>query len=767
MSVATAPARERDLDASTLPLGLLAEAALTVVAVVSVLSLRRVFLGTEWFATLALQVIGAHAVAALLRRRGTSTTVSVLGTLAAGTLAVSWAYAGGQTTYGIPTPATLHHLGTAMSDAFSAFGDVKAPTDALEGFLVATAIAMWLGSALADWAAFRVDATVEALLPSATLFVLGAVLGADIDRVLLTGLWIAAVFAFVLFRRADRLGRTAAWVGDRRAVGPRTMVVLGAGLALAAVTVAALVGPRLPGAESTAILSLRDIGDNGPGTRVTVSPLVDIRSRLVDQANVEVFSVRSPVRDYWRLTSLDRFDGRIWSSNGSYGKASGALDQGVPVSGERLTFEQSFQISALSQIWLPAAYEPQAIRSPTPVRYDEVSGTLIVDTGVESADDLNYVVTSALPELDAAQLATASEDIPSDIADTYLDLPADFPQSVRALAQQVTQDARSRYEAALLLQNYFRDGFDYDLDVGSGHDDRAMERFLFEVKRGYCEQFAGTYAAMARSLGIPARVAVGFTQGIADPSDPELYRVYGQNAHAWPEVFLGEYGWVKFEPTPGRGAAFSQAYTFVPEQQVAPGGDPTVPTTAATPPSVPSDSPAGTIPQADPRNPDDFLGGSGGGVEAATPNPWPLRLALAALAFVAASLLYVIVVLVVTVLRRRRRRRAAVEVDQQVALAWDDSIRALRAAGIPVRAAETQRETADRVAARLPSLEVPVRTLAGAVQDVTYAPRPAEPEVGVMALELAAEIEGGARTSMTRTERFRSRFHPQRLLDRG
>src|SRR5690606_29712826 len=222
-----------------------------------------------------------------------------------------------------------------------------------------------------------------------------------------------------------------------------------------------------------------------PGTRVTVSPLVDIRSRLVQQANVEVFTVRSDQRAYWRLTSLDRFDGSIWSSNGSYGKSSGDLDDGVPVASERLVFDQQFTISALSQIWLPAAYEPQRVEVEQPVRYDEVSGTLIVDTEVPTSDGTAYLVRSALPQHQPDALSGASPEIPTDIAERYLALPADFSPDIRALAAEVTAGSASGYEQSLRLQDFFRTQFTYDLDVDLEHGIGDMQDFLFAVRAGY------------------------------------------------------------------------------------------------------------------------------------------------------------------------------------------------------------------------------------------------------------------------------------------
>lgn len=761
----TATARRPGAPATALPLLPLAEIALTCVALAAVLGLRRVFPGTDWFGHLGLQVVAAHAVAAGLRRRGVSFAVGTIVTLAIGALMIAWLYAGETTTFGLPSGATLDVLRTAVNESATAFSEVKAPAPepVLTGFFVLTSIAIWIGAVLADWAAFRVDAPIEAVLPSATLFVLGAVFGADIDRMLLAGLWIAAVLAFVLLRRADRLGRTATWVGERRAGGPRTIVVLGGLLALGAVVVAAVLGPRLPGASAEAVISPTEVFDEGPGTRVTVSPLVDIRSRLVDQADVEVFTVRSPVRDYWRLTSLDRFDGQIWSSNGSYSGGDGDLDDGVPVDSERIDFEQTFTIGALNQIWLPAAYEPQAINSATPVRYDDVSGTLIVDTDIPTSDNTTYRVTSALPVHQPEALAAASTEIPDDIAETYLDLPGDFPESVRNIAREVTAGATSAYDASLRLQNFFRDNFDYDLQVGPGHSEDAMEQFVTEIRRGYCEQFAGSFAAMARSLGIPARVAVGFTPGSSDDVDPSLYRVRGENAHAWPEVFLGEFGWVRFEPTPGRGAPFAEQYTGVPEQQVATGGDGTTATTTVSPPSAaPADPSEPSTPDRPTDLPDEIDQGTGGLAEDST-SPWPGRIAWAALVVVGVVVLYLAVVAAVTFVLRWRRHRAAVETADKIALAWDDSIRSVRRAGVPVRSAETQAEAAHRIGQRLPSIDAPLRTLALTVQDATYAPTEPDPAVGALALELATEIESATAATMSAAERFRSRFHPKQL----
>ena len=134
-------------------------------------------------------------------------------------------------------------------------------------------------------------------------------------------------------------------------------------------------------------------------------------------------------------------------------------------------------------------------------------------------------------------------------------MPADIPAEVIEQAFAVTAGATTPYDKALALQNWFRNEFTYDLNVQSGHSDDAILSFL-RIRRGYCEQFAGTFGVMARAIGLPSRVAVGFTKG--ELKRDGLYHVYGRNAHAWPEVWFDGVGWVLFEPTPGRGAPGSE-----------------------------------------------------------------------------------------------------------------------------------------------------------------------------------------------------------------
>jgi transglutaminase-like putative cysteine protease len=488
---------------------------------------------------------------------------------------------------------------------------------------------------------------------------------------------------------------------------------------------------------------------------VTVSPLVDIRARLVSQANVEVFSVQANGRAYWRLTSLDAFDGSIWSSNGIYRPVPKHLSVtgGSSVHGTKIS--QHYSIIALNSTWLPAAYEPTHVGNLAGVGYDDLSGSLL--PAQPTSDSLDYVVESdvAASHLTAALLQAASgAKVPTKIAKRYLPLPT-IPPSVLAEAQRVAGTGSS-YQRARALEDYFRSGaFVYDLNVPGGHDDRAMERFLFRTKRGFCEQFAGTYAVMARAVGLPTRVAVGFTPGQL-AADGQTFRVFSLNAHAWPEVWMGTAGWVAFEPTPGRGVPGGQAYTGVPEAQAQPEATTTpssVPTTASTPAATATTDPTNKRSRIETSAPKHTTR-VGGFV-------WFLVvLAVFALAWLA-------VVPTLHRVQRRRRHGLARSPAEQILSAFDDADRALTRLGRGRRASETPAEWARRASreghlpAELAGALTGLATQAGAAW---FSPAPAAPEAVAFSRQAADAVETYVQSRSTRRQRLTWALDPRPLL---
>jgi transglutaminase-like putative cysteine protease len=562
----------------------LAEVSLAGLTAAGVVGLARLFSDISFLLPVLAFALAGHALAAACRRRGIPAGITAALAVAGLIAGVSIFLLPETTLAGIPTGATLDQAGRELGEALAAFREVVAPAPVQPGFVLAAAVAAWVVAFVADAAAFRARARVEAAVPAATLFVFGAALGAPPQRIPVTALFLAVLIAYWLTQRLlvqasapQRMGPT-----DHTGTGP--LLRAGALLGALAVIAAIVVGPFLPGAEASAVIPWRAGDRDGPGSRVTISPLVDIRSRIVDQSDVEVFTVASDARSYWRLTSLESFDGRIWSSRGQYAEVDGGLPGGIgddQASADRVV--QDFEIEGLASIWLPTAYRPVGLEGIN-ARFDDDSASLLTEE--ESAAGLAYRVTSAVPTLDQAALTGATEGAPGEVAETYTTLPVDFSDEVRAEAARITEGAATPYEQARRLQDSFRDGtFTYDLSVAPGHSGDDLEGFLFETRRGYCEQFAGAFAAMARSIGLPARVAVGFTPGEVNAEGRFVVR--GLNAHAWPEVFLAGYGWVAFEPTPGRGMPGAESYTGIPEQQATPGD----PTTATTRPSTEAATP--------------------------------------------------------------------------------------------------------------------------------------------------------------------------------
>ena len=147
------------------------------------------------------------------------------------------------------------------------------------------------------------------------------------------------------------------------------------------------------------------------------------------------------------------------------------------------------------------------------------------------------------------------------VRSAYLEVPANSPSEIRSLAAAVTGDEETRFRKARALQQWFREdgGFEYS-DRAIDDDPGSLTAFLDESGRvGYCEQFAASMAIMARIIGIPARVAVGFLN--SEPAGPNQYEFSAHDLHAWPELYFPGAGWVRFEPTPGARAETVPSYT--------------------------------------------------------------------------------------------------------------------------------------------------------------------------------------------------------------
>jgi transglutaminase-like putative cysteine protease len=718
-----------------------AELSVILLTVAAVVSLGRLFTDGSFLPPVLLAVFVAHGLAWGTRRLGLGMAAAVIISALGLLVVVAYVVEPQTLSGGLPLGRTWHAVSTDLRAAVDRFNSAVPPAPVTRGFVLACVLAAWVSAFLTDVAAFRVAATFEAVIPSFTMFMFGSVLAFNRNRLAYSAFYLGAILLFVLLIGAARREETANWLAGRRGPGSRALVGRGVAVGAAAVLAATLIGPDLPGAGSAPVFNWRN-RDNGPSSRTTISPLVDIRARLIDQSDNELFTVQASAPDYWRITALDRFDGKIWSSVGTYKPAGGPLPTGVRSRAPSNVITQRFAISGLSSIWLPAAFRPARLDGIKHVRYDAESASLLTDA--DTSNGLVYKVESAHPEPTAGDLERATNVIPQSVRDRYLDLPNGFPTSVTRLAAQVTAAASTPYAKAKALQDYLHDNFTYDLRVPAGHDDRALERFLFTVKRGYCEQFAGAYAAMARAIGLPSRVAVGFTPG--QQAADGTYRVVNRDAHAWPEVYLSGFGWVAFEPTPGRGAPGDQGHTGVAPMQIP--RAPAAPSPTATPTTVPGAQTAAptTIPKdQNPTNQPAAHHGRSGWVKAAL--ALAVLLALAAAAAAAA------------VIRRtrfvNRRRASATTPEARVLVAWDEAEEALALAGHRRRRAETQREYATRVPGPAGVSPGPLQQLAGDTAEAAYSEEGVATHVVGTAQAAARQVRSQLAARATRGERLR------------
>ena len=197
----------------------------------------------------------------------------------------------------------------------------------------------------------------------------------------------------------------------------------------------------------------------------------------------------------------------------------------------------------------PETYKVQTLnyRGRFPV-LDDVEAVRAQD-GLAQGD--SYTVEAMVSDASGNDLRRAGGEIPQAILDRYLVLPDTVTDRTRALAQDIASGHSNTYDIAKALEAYLRTSITYNEGIDFPPEDvDVVDYVLFTSQEGYCEYYSSSFIVMARSLGIPARMSVGFFP--ADDSTDTGFVYRERNAHAWPEVYFPEFGWVAFEPTAAR-----------------------------------------------------------------------------------------------------------------------------------------------------------------------------------------------------------------------
>lgn len=303
-----------------------------------------------------------------------------------------------------------------------------------------------------------------------------------------------------------------------------------------------------------------------------------------------LFRVESDQPRYWRADVLDTFDGVGWSRSSTGGAAAaGTLGppDGLDDPQARWIEQASFSVSSLRSGQVISPGTPRGVRGLGEVLRDADGSARFAEATLD--EDSGYEVSAYVPDPSVKKMRARSTSYPPELsAYTQLSVPRDRTNSglnavapvplwgsplsrapteetfaagpyaqMANLAERLTAGAPSAYDATRAIENYLRSTYTYS--ESPPEREIPLAAFLFEDRVGYCQQFSGAMAAMLRMVGVPARVAAGFTPGSRVEPDGNVYEVTDLDAHSWVEVYFDRIGWVPFDPTPSNAPARAQS----------------------------------------------------------------------------------------------------------------------------------------------------------------------------------------------------------------
>ncbi|RLL66399.1 DUF3488 and transglutaminase-like domain-containing protein [Streptomyces sp. Z26] len=699
-----------------------------------------------WLLQAALLVLVQTGVGAAARRVPLARPLTVLAQALVSLVLLTLVFASGHALAGVvPSPESFRHFADLLDEGsrdVSRFAIPAPVTDGIRLMLVGGVLTVAL---LVDAVAVTYRSAAPAGLPLLALYSVAAGLSEDGARWLWFVLAAGGYLLLLLAEGRERLSQWGRVFTDRPrpfgrghqpggVTGPALAPVrTGRRIGALSLGIALVVPALLPSLSGGLLDSVRDRGggSSDSSTVSAVNPLVALQDSLNQPENRTVLTYgsdsRSPDEMYLRIVALDQFDGSSWKpSERRITEVPNPLPTPLGLGPDVRTDTVRTNIKAAdwyAQNWLPMPYPASRVRTEGRWRFEPEGRTLVGDRG-QTTQGVRYDVESLTVRPTARQLAEAGAP-PDALAREYTEVPDSLPSVVHRKARQITRTATNDYQRAVDLQQWFAEdgGFTYDTEVRAGSGSAAIVNFL-EQKEGFCVHFAFSMAAMSRTLGIPARVAVGFTPGTSQSSGRMAVGL--QDAHAWPELYFEGVGWTRFEPTPTRGSAPVYAQPDAPDLDDGAEDElPALPDESDEPNPTPSSSQECTAEQkrADPQcgqlAPTTGSGSSGGG--------FPLRTAgvLAAVAVVGVGL-PLLPLLWRTRVRARRLGPRGGPLD-----AWRELLDSGWDHGVPPEGSATPRKAAARLAHEGglgPEAAGAAHRVALAVEQVLYArePRPAD-----------------------------------------
>jgi transglutaminase-like putative cysteine protease len=653
------------------------ELSLVAVALIGAAAVGRLTTaGAAWRGVVVTAIVG-EAVTALFSRRLSAAGSAIAGTAAVAVTAVWISVPAGARWHGLPSVTTLR----VLDHALRSMGPVHFPLAGGPGVVLICALVAGVAGV-----GTRALPGALGLLPALALLAASTATQASGGAALLAVALTVAGICFMVARSAERVG---ALLGTVTAVAT-----------LGAVVVVSLVTATGPASGGGALVA---------GVPPTALSLVArLTAFQIRDPDLMLFTAVSPLPTYWQVGSLSVLSGQTWvpdpaTAAALAGTSTPALS-GPPPGGR--TFTASITVNNLSSRLLPVPPSTTGVSEATLTAVGAVAST-------PSSPGLHYTATATVPETvvgNGGALAAAGPPSTPDVVDTQL---PSLPPAVAELARSITASASTPLEKAEALTNWFRSRlFHYALRPTGA----TLITFLMSSHTGSCEQFAGAYAVLARAVGLPTRVAVGFTPGVRDSAGQTVVR--GIDAHAWPEVLLGG-SWISFEPTPERPSGELSPPGVIGVSGV---GDPNPIAPTTLPRSLPGLSfPVPAHPVVVPA----VASGAG--------------------AWWAALPVGVVLIAVTTTLVIRRRRRRRLTPDEQLLMAWTRIDRALARRDMARPPWRTPVDHTRLLRSEIPDPEMSevlqdIAWLADAMEKAAYGSKPADTDDAGRAREVGRRV---------------------------
>ena len=692
-----------------------------------------------------------------------------------------------------PTGASLAGLWRLFLQGLNETQRYASPVPPLRGIVLLATAGVGLVAALTDLIAVRLRRSALAGLPLLVLFSVPVASGAGKNTAGDAIVFCIGMAGYLALLSADGRERLRLWgrlvtpwtpapdePSEELGSGPSTRALAASGrrIGLAAVALALFVPILVPSLHAHKIFPSDHHGPGpGPGTGnggTNLAPLVQMNRQLREskQSDVLTYTTTDPHPQYLQMFVLGNLTDTSWTmslpAKPDHVAGTATLPQ-VPGSpaGTWPTVTTKFQVkgNALGgEDFLPTPYAPRELNISGSWNTDPA--TLMLYTGSQSLDGLNYTVTSV--DVDPLQLDPGQ--LPAGTLEQYLAVPQTY-RSLRPLAKRIVAGADGPGAEAAALEDYFlaKGHFTYNLTPPlTPRGVNAVKYFLSAKDRqGYCQQFAFAMAVLARLLGIPSRVVVGYTAGTRTGPGPAKtgagnYVVKTSDAHAWPELYFRGLGWLRMEPTPS-GTGIGQGTAIPPSYSAATGG--------AVGSKLSQTSQLNQLKQKGGHVKQPGLGHKGGFAEgglgsqkARTVHSGP-----PVLLFVLAALLVIglITPRVTRSLIRRRRWLTARTDAARAHAAWAELLDDLTDHGIRHSPGETPRTVEKTVARRLRLAESDrgaLLRITQAEEQASYAKVPGPS--GTLPADVAA-MRGAISASVTRGSRWQARLLPSSAVERA